>query len=109
MQGGCQMPQNTTGRKQADELLKCKPVLLFIKRKDDSEGETKKPEGGTKPQRIIHSLYKLIKKLPFASWITELLWTSDSFLPPFPLFGTRMFIAIILCLSHLCVGSVVSR
>lgn len=50
------MPQNSTGRKQADELLKCKPVLLFIKRKDDSEGETKKPEGGTKPQRIIQSL-----------------------------------------------------
>lgn len=59
--------KNSNGRKQGDELLNCKHVLLFIKRKDDLKSETKYPEDRTKSHEELFGPYKLIKKVPFAS------------------------------------------
>lgn len=77
--------------KQDDELLNCKHVLLFIKRKDDSEGETKYPEDRTKSHQELFSLYKQIKKVSSASWIRKLLCTSDSFLPSISFLNQNMY------------------
>lgn len=40
-----------------DNLLNCVSVLLFITRKDDSEGETKSPEGRTKSHRELFRVF----------------------------------------------------
>lgn len=93
---GCQTtppPQkkNSNAWKQDDELLNCKHVLLFIKRKDDSEGETKYPEDRTKSHQELFSLYKQSKKVSSASWIRKLLCTSDSFSPSISFLNQNMY------------------
>lgn len=53
-------PPSTKIRQEAgwwELLLNCKHVLLFIKRKGDSESKTKYPEGGTESQEALFTVF----------------------------------------------------
>lgn len=56
---------------------------FLCKRKDDSEGETKSLEDGAKNQgELFPGLESESRNCRFVSrWISELLWTSESYVP----------------------------